>query len=164
MTVHAIENDGIQDLYRDLILDHARTPRHFGRLDDATHTAQGINPLCGDKLALYLRVDEAGTIAASTFEGSGCAISVASASLLTETVTGMPIDQAEAIFRSITGRLTAAPGNSNTEYEGALRQPADKLRALDGVREFPSRVKCATLAWHALHSALSSDAVPATTE
>lgn len=164
MTVHALKNDDIQDLYRELILDHARTPRHFGRLDDATHTAQGINPLCGDKLALYLRVDEEGTIAASTFEGSGCAISVASASLLTETVTGLPIDQAEAIFRSVTDRLTATTRSPDTEFEGTLRQPADKLRALDGVREFPSRVKCATLAWHALHSALSSDAKPATTE
>ncbi len=166
MTVHAIENDDIQDLYRELILDHARTPRHFGRLDDATHTAQGINPLCGDKLALYLRVDEDGTVAASTFEGSGCAISVASASLLTETVTGLPIDQAEAIFRSVTGRLTATTKSpdTDTKIEGALRQRMDKLRALDGVREFPSRVKCATLAWHALHSALDSDSKPATTE
>jgi nitrogen fixation NifU-like protein len=164
MTVRAIENDDIQDLYRELILDHARTPRHFGRLDDATHTAQGINPLCGDKLAVYLRVDEEGTVAASTFEGSGCAISVASASLLTETVTGLPVDQAEDIFRSITGRLTATTKGPDAEIEGALRQRMDKLRALDGVREFPSRVKCATLAWHALHSALDSDSKPATTE
>ena len=164
MSAHVIENDDIQDLYRELILDHARAPRHFGRLDDATHEAQGINPLCGDKLALYLRVDGDGTIAASTFEGSGCAISVASASLLTETVTGLPIDKAEALFKSITGRLTATTGSPDTEFEGVLLQRVDKLHALDGVREFPSRVKCATLAWHALHSALASDTKPATTE
>lgn len=164
MSVHAIEKDNIQDLYRELILDHARAPRHFGRLEGATHTAQGINPLCGDKLALYLHVDDDGTIAASTFEGSGCAISVASASLLTETVTGLPIEQAEVIFKSVTDRLTATTSTSGTEIEGPVRQRMSKLRALDGVREFPSRVKCATLAWHALHSALGGDAKPATTE
>ena len=164
MSLHALENDDIQDLYRELILDHARTPRHFGRLDDATHSAQGINPLCGDKLALYLRVAEDGIIAASTFEGSGCAISVASASLLTETVLGMPVEQAEAVFKSVTDRLTATTISPDTETDAALRERVAKLRALDGVREFPSRVKCATLAWHALHSALDSDAKPATTE
>lgn len=164
MSVHAIERDNIQDLYRELILDHARAPRHFGRLDGATHTAQGINPLCGDKLALYLHVDDDGTIAASTFEGSGCAISVASASLLTETVTGLPIEQAEDIFKSVTDRLTATASSPGPQIGDSLRQRMSKLRALDGVREFPSRVKCATLAWHALHSALGSDAKPATTE
>ena len=164
MNVHALESDDIQDLYRELILDHARTPRHFGRLDDATHSAQGINPLCGDKLTLYLRVDDDGTIAASTFEGSGCAISIASASLLSETVTGLPVEQAEAVFKSVTDRLTATTIHPDTEIEVALRGRVAKLRALDGVREFPSRVKCATLAWHALHAALDSDAGPATTE
>ncbi|MBT8068475.1 MAG: SUF system NifU family Fe-S cluster assembly protein [Gammaproteobacteria bacterium] len=164
MNLHALENDDIQDLYRELILDHARTPRHFGRLDDATHSAQGINPLCGDKLSLYLRVDDDGTIAASTFEGSGCAISIASASLLTETVLGLPVDQAEAAFKSVTARLTATTINPDTEIDAALQARVAKLRALDGVREFPSRVKCATLAWHALHSALGGDAKTATTE
>ena len=164
MNLHALENDDIQDLYRELILDHARTPRHFGRLDDATHSAQGINPLCGDKLSLYLRVDDDGTIAASTFEGSGCAISMAAASLLTETVEGLPVDQAEAVFKSVTARLTATTINPDTEIDAALQARVAKLRALDGVREFPSRVKCATLAWHALHSALGGDAKTATTE
>lgn len=164
MSVHVIEKDDIQDLYRELILDHARTPRHFGRLDDATHTAQGINPLCGDKLSLYLRVDEAGTIAESAFEGSGCAISVASASLLTEIVTGLSIDQAEDVFASITGRLTAANDVSASELDGLLGKRTEKLRALDGVREFPSRVKCATLGWHALNAALGGGERTATTE
>jgi nitrogen fixation NifU-like protein len=148
----------MRDLYRELILDHSRNPRHFGRLDDATHSADGINPLCGDKLKLYLRVSEEGRIESSSFEGSGCAISVASASLMTDTVTGLPVDQAETWFEEITQRLTsdASTSNSNPDLE--------KLRALDGVRAYPARVKCATLAWHALHSALENDTTPATTE
>jgi nitrogen fixation NifU-like protein len=148
----------MQDLYRELILDHSRNPRHFGRLSDATHTADGINPLCGDKLKLYLRVDDQGRIESSSFEGSGCAISVASASLMTDTVTGLPIDQAESCFEEITSRLTS--GASASSFDASL----DKLRALDGVRAYPSRVKCATLAWHALHSALENESTPATTE
>ena len=150
--------DDMQDLYRELILDHSRNPRHFGRLSDATHTAAGINPLCGDKLKLYLRVDAKGRIESSSFEGSGCAISVASASLMTDTVTGLPVDQAETCFEEITRRLTSDEPASNSE------PGLDKLRALDGVRGFPARVKCATLAWHALHSALENDTTPATTE
>jgi nitrogen fixation NifU-like protein len=150
--------DDMQDLYRELILDHSRNPRHFGRLSDATHTADGINPLCGDKLKLYLRVDAKGRIESSSFEGSGCAISVASASLMTDTVTGLPIDQAETCFEEITQRLTS---NEAASYSVS---GLDNLRALDGVRGFPARVKCATLAWHALHSALENDTTPATTE
>jgi len=150
--------DNLQDLYRDLILDHSRNPRHFGRLSDATHTADGINPLCGDKLRLYLRVDEQGRIESSSFEGSGCAISVASASLMTDTVTGLPVDQAESWFEEITQRLTSDAGASGP------KTGLDKLRALDGVRAHPARVKCATLAWHALHSALGNESTPATTE
>ncbi len=144
----------MQDLYRELILDHSRSPRHFGRLDDATHTADGINPLCGDKLKLYLRVHD-GRIESSSFEGSGCAISVASASLMTDAVTGLPVGDAETCFEAVTTRLT----------KGDDAPPCDdKLHALDGVREFPMRVKCATLAWHALHAALNNDTAPATTE
>ncbi len=150
--------DNMQDLYRELILDHSRNPRHFGRLSDATHTADGINPLCGDKLKLYLRIDGEGRIESSSFEGSGCAISVASASLMTDTVTGLPVDQAEICFEEITQRLTSDKA-ANKSTSGP-----DKLRALDGVRAYPSRIKCATLAWHALHSALENETAPATTE
>lgn len=151
-------SNDMQDLYRELILDHSRSPRHFGRMANATHTADGINPLCGDKLKLYLRVNETGEIESSSFEGSGCAISVASASLMTDAVTGLPVEQAEACVDAITGRLT---NGESIEVPGA---DLEKLKALDGVREYPSRVKCATLAWHALHSALESDSTPATTE
>ena len=138
-------NDDVRDLYRDLILDHARNPRHFGKLPHTTHSAEGINPLCGDKLRLYLDVDADATIRHVAFEGSGCAISVASASLLTDTAIGLRADEAMAFFE-------------------ADKVDLGKLRALSGVREFPSRVKCATLAWHALKSALRQDEAPATTE
>lgn len=148
----------MQDLYRELVLDHSRNPRHFGRLDDATHTADGINPLCGDKLKLYLRVNEAGNIESSSFEGSGCAISVASASLMTEAVTGLPVQEAENCVSAVRKRLTSG------ELGADLTDNLEKLKALDGVRAYPSRVKCATLAWHALRSALNNATTPATTE
>jgi len=149
--------DDLRELYRELILDHARSPRHFGRLENATHEAAGINPLCGDKLRLYLQVDADNCIEDTSFEGTGCAISVASASLLTDTIIGQPVDKAEAYFETITRRLTdGEPAD--------LDEKLEKLRALDGVKEFPSRVKCATLAWHALHSALNHQEEPATTE
>ena len=148
----------MQNLYREVILDHSRNPRHFGRLSDATHTADGINPLCGDKLRLYLRVDDQGRIESSSFEGSGCAISVASASLMTDTVTGLPVEQAESCYEELTQRLT------RDRVASASDSSLDKLRALDGVRAYPSRVKCATLAWQVLHAALKNDRSPASTE
>ncbi len=145
----------LRDLYRELILDHSRKPRHFGRLTDATHTADGINPLCGDKLRLYLRIED-GRIESSSFEGTGCAISVASASLMTDAIEGLPVESAESYFAAVTDRLTGGTAR--------LDNGLDKLAALDGVREYPSRVKCATLAWHALHAALTDAPTPATTE
>lgn len=146
----------LRELYRELILDHARNPRHFGRLDSVTHTAEGINPLCGDKLTLYLHVD-GDTIDAASFEGSGCAISMASASLMTDLVNGRSVGDAHRWYRNVTERLT---GRGEPDPEPTL----ERLRALEGVREFPSRVKCATLAWHALHSALESGSEPVSTE
>ncbi len=150
----------LRDLYRELILDHAKSPRHFGKLDGATHWAEGINPLCGDKLKLFLRVDDKQTIDSASFEGSGCAISVASASLLTDLVIGMDVATALNTFDAVTTRLTGR--GADIDIAGGLK--AEKLRALDGVREFPSRVKCATLAWHALNSAINNRSTPATTE
>lgn len=152
-------HDDVRELYRELILDHARSPRHFGKLAHTTHSAEGINPLCGDKLKLYLDVADDDTIRDVAFEGSGCAISVASASLLTDMIVGLDADQAIRYFEAVTAQLTSDesdPGHSPVDL--------GKLRALEGVREFPSRVKCATLAWHALHSALRQDTAPATTE
>jgi nitrogen fixation NifU-like protein len=156
--IAAANNDDVRDLYRDLILDHARNPRHFGRLPHTTHSAEGINPLCGDKLRLYLDVDADATIRHVAFEGSGCAISVASASLLTDTVIGLRADEAMAFFDAVTAQL------AGSESQDAGKVDLGKLRALSGVREFPTRVKCATLAWHALKSALRQDKMPATTE
>jgi nitrogen fixation NifU-like protein len=153
----AVKNDEMRDLYRELILDHARKPRNFRRLEQATHTAEGINPLCGDKLRLYLIVNDAETLADVGFEGSGCAISMASASLMTETVTEMTVADAEACCNVVTSRLTG-DATASTAFD------LSKLRALDGVREHPSRVKCATLAWHALRAALNQSQATATTE
>jgi nitrogen fixation NifU-like protein len=149
--------DDIRTLYRETVLEHSRNPRHFGRLADATHTADGINPLCGDKLKLYVRVDDAGRIDASYFEGSGCAISMASASLMTDAMTGLPVDLAEACVTEMTARLQ----DGNTERP---RTELAELAALDGVRQYPGRVKCATLAWRALEAALHRESSPATTE
>ena len=148
----------MQQLYRDLILDHSRSPRHFGCLDDATHVADGINPLCGDKLRLYLRVDGNGSIADSSFEGSGCAISVASASMLTDVVIGETVATADRWVEEITSML------DGSTTEGTLSPGLESFAALQGVREFPGRVKCATLSWHALDAALNRQAAPASTE
>ncbi len=154
------QGEDLRDLYRELILDHARNPRHFHKLDAATHSAEGINPLCGDKLHLYVNVDDNDVIAEAAFEGSGCAISVASASLLTDLVTGLSKQQALDCFAEITGRLTSP----DTHEPRDIGVNLDKLRALDGVRDYPSRVKCATLAWHALNSAIHEQQEPVSTE
>jgi nitrogen fixation NifU-like protein len=152
-------SDELRDLYRELILDHARRPRHFGSLGKSTHEAEGINPLCGDKLKLYLEVDGNGAINDIAFEGSGCAISVASASLLTDTVLGLQAAEAIRYFDAVTASLSG-----KSEQSDSADLDLGKLRALGGVRDYPSRVKCATLAWHALRSALQDDGSPATTE
>jgi len=155
--------DDLRDLYRELILDHAKKPRHFGKLADATHVAEGINPLCGDKLQMYFSVDADNKISDARFEGSGCAISVASASLLTETVIGLDTERALQFFAAMVRRLSGQP---DEETGSGVVEDIDlgKLRALEGVKEYPSRVKCATLAWHALNSALRDIRQPVSTE
>jgi len=140
-------------------LDHARSPRHFGKLEDASHQAEGINPLCGDKLKLYFRIDTQNKIEAATFEGSGCAISVASASLMTDTVIGLTTQRALQFFSSVTAALTGAVSDNS-----AAKPELGKLQALAGVKEFPSRVKCATLAWHALNAAINDSNQSVSTE
>jgi nitrogen fixation NifU-like protein len=153
MSVASTSPEELQALYRELILDHARSPRNFGKLEDATHQAEGINPLCGDKLKLYIDIND-DRVSRVRFEGSGCAISVASASLLTEAVIGMTTAESIQQFNVVVDTLT---GNASSADLG-------KLTALLGVREFPSRVKCATLAWHALSAAINEAQQPATTE
>lgn len=144
----------LTDLYRDVIVDHNRRPRNFRKLPDASRTLEGSNPLCGDKLTLYLKLDGE-RISDLSFEGSGCAISVASASLMTEQLKGKTRREAERLFKRVHAMLTGAE-------EG---EALGKLAALCGVREYPSRVKCATLCWHTLKSALEgATARPVSTE
>lgn len=145
----------LRELYQQVILDHNRKPRNFRRLEDANRTAEGYNPLCGDQITLYLRVDD-GVIKDAAFQGKGCAISKASASLMTTSVIGKPESEATALFNRVHAMLT-------TESDGAAEE-LGKLAVFAGVREFPSRIKCATLAWHTLQAALGRAAQPVTTE
>ena len=145
----------LRELYQEVILDHYRRPRNFHRLEGASRTAEGYNPLCGDRLTLYLKLRD-GVIEEASFQGEGCAISTASASLLTESVKGKTEAEAEALFRAFREFATGESTRPATEL--------GKLEVLAGVREFPARVKCATLAWHTLHAALAEAAGPVTTE
>ena len=140
------------DLYRKLVLAHARAPHNFGPLTTATHTAHGVNQLCGDKLSLYLEVDANGHIDAVRFEGTGCAISLASASMLTDAVKDLGLEDAEELQRLVVDMLEAPAGQDTDASDEALRP----LLVLSGVRQFPSRVKCATLAWQALQRAITN--------
>ena len=146
---------GFADLYREVILDHSRSPRNFGHLEGANREADGFNPLCGDRLKLLLRVEE-GTVRQASFVGDGCAISTASASLLTETLRGL--GETEALELADRFRRMAAGEIEPDESE------LGKLNALVGVRDYPMRVKCATLAWHALRAALQRSGEVARTE
>jgi nitrogen fixation protein NifU and related proteins len=144
----------LADLYRDVIVDHNRSPRNRGRLPAATHRAEGDNPLCGDRLRLDVELD-GDRIRDLRFEGSGCAISTASASLMSEAVKGRTRAEAAEIFDAVHRMLTGEAGD-------AAR--LGKLAALAGVREFPARVKCASLCWHTLNAALAGGGAPVTTE
>jgi nitrogen fixation NifU-like protein len=147
----------LRDLYQEVILDHGRRPRNFRVLADPDRRTEGYNPLCGDRLTLYLRLD-GDVIREVAFQGSGCAISTASASLLTETVVGKRTAEAEEIFRAFHALLTGAEHGEGTPVS------LGKLEVFSGVGEFPARVKCATLPWHTLHAALERREEPVTTE
>ncbi len=146
----------LRELYQEVILDHGRRPRNFHLLEHATHRAQGFNPLCGDELELTLEV-EGDTVKDAGFAGQGCAISTASASLMTGAVKGKSRDEVRALFERVHALLTA---------EGVEADPAalGKLAVFSGVREFPARVKCASLPWHTLQAALEGVGQPVTTE
>ena len=146
----------LKDLYRDVIVDHNRNPRNFGKLEGADAHADGHNPLCGDRLTVYVNLDGE-RIADTRFEGSGCAISVASASLLTEAVKGKSTTEVKALFEDVHALLTQHDASVDPARLG-------KLAALSGVRDFPARVKCASLCWHTLNAALDRVAAPVTTE
>lgn len=148
----------IKDLYQEVIIDHNRSPRNFGKLEDATQVAEGYNPLCGDKLNLYLKTED-DVITDVSFDGSGCAISVASASLMTDSLKGMTTEEAEQLFQNFHNLIMEEQNPDNDEM-----QKLGKLAALAGVKEYPARVKCATLCWHTLNSAMQGDTCAATTE
>jgi nitrogen fixation NifU-like protein len=136
----------LQELYGDMILDHNRRPRNFGPLPDRSHSARGDNPLCGDRVTVNLRLAD-GRIEGISFEGVGCAISTASASMMTEALRGRTVEEAQQVFARFHRLLTGEPDE---------HADLGKLEAFAGVREYPMRVKCATLAWHALQAALAS--------
>ncbi|MFO1377788.1 MAG: SUF system NifU family Fe-S cluster assembly protein [Steroidobacteraceae bacterium] len=145
----------LADLYRDVIVDHNRNPRNFGRLPHPSHSAEGNNPLCGDQLTLTVTMD-GDVVRDVRFDGHGCAISTASASLMTETIKGMKRAEVDALFARVHDMLTHSEATPDTSL--------GKLAALAGVREFPSRVKCASLCWHTLNAALGHDHAPVSTE
>jgi nitrogen fixation NifU-like protein len=145
----------IKDLYQEVIVDHNRNPRNFGKLDDANKTLEGFNPLCGDKLTLYLKTRD-DQIEDISFDGSGCAISVASASLMTDLMKGKTLKEAESLFNKFHHLITSDEELDITDL--------GKLAALAGVRDYPARVKCASLCWHTLHSAIQGDQAPVSTE
>lgn len=144
------------DLYRDVIVDHNKSPRNFGALDDPDHRAEGFNPLCGDALTVYLNIDGE-RITDARFEGQGCAISVASASLMTEKLKGMKVTDTRDLFTKVHNMLTSDASDAEPAELG-------KLAALQGVRAYPSRVKCASLCWHTVIAALDKQATPVSTE
>jgi nitrogen fixation protein NifU and related proteins len=145
----------LQDLYQEVILDHNRRPRNF-RVIEEGRSAEGFNPLCGDRVTVYLKVDDNGVITDVSFQGSGCAISKASASLMTESVKGKTVEDAEALFERFQQMITA-PAETPIDNLG-------KLTVLAGVRQFPVRVKCASLAWHTMRSAMDARADVVSTE
>lgn len=149
----------LRDLYQEVILDHSKRPRNFGTLPQANYRADGHNPLCGDKVTVFLALDN-GRVADVRFEGSGCAISTASASLMTEAIKG----KTEAELRAMFNRFHVAMTEDDDAKAAATLEELDKLAVLAGVRAFPIRVKCATLPWHTLIAALDHVDAPVKTE
>ncbi|HXS07969.1 MAG TPA: SUF system NifU family Fe-S cluster assembly protein [Rhizomicrobium sp.] len=138
----------LRELYQEVILDHSRHPRHFGALDNATHKAEGYNPLCGDRVTVMLALDEAGRVADIKFQGKGCAISQASASMMTELLAGRTVEEAEKLMH---GFLHLVKGEAAEDLSPDDREHLD---VMSGISEFPMRVKCATLAWHTFKNAV----------
>ncbi|HTK79117.1 MAG TPA: SUF system NifU family Fe-S cluster assembly protein [Rhizomicrobium sp.] len=141
-------DQSLRELYQEVILDHSRHPRHFGALADATHSGEGYNPLCGDRVKIYLLVDGDNRIADIGFEGKGCAISQASASLMTDMLIGRTVDEAEELMGGFVHLVKGESAN------GLAEEDRERLDVMAGVSAFPMRVKCATLAWHTMKSAL----------
>lgn len=144
----------IRELYQEMILDHNRNPRNFRVIDPCTHHAEGYNPLCGDQIEVYVNIEN-GIITDVSFQGDGCAISTASSSMMTDAIKGKTVEEADALFNLFHDAVM---------LDGEDSDGLGKLRVLTGVREYPARVKCATLAWHAMHSAIHEKDEVAKTE
>ncbi len=149
--------DEMRNLYQEVIFDHNRNPRNFHVMKNANRVVDGYNPLCGDRLTLYLSIDDDDMIKDASFQGEGCAISTASVSLMTEMIKGKTIEQAEQLFEQFHSITTSHDDEIKLEELG-------KLAVLAGVREYPSRVKCATLPWHTMNAAVKNEATSVTTE
>ena len=145
----------LSELYQQVILDHNKKPRNFRKMEDATNSAEGHNPLCGDQLTVYLDLEN-GSVEDVSFEGSGCAISKASASMMTQAVKGKSKEQAEELFKEFHSMVTGELDEENTENH------LGNLRIFAGVRDFPVRVKCASLPWHTMHAALNKKQIVST--
>jgi nitrogen fixation NifU-like protein len=148
----------LRELYQDIILDHGRHPRNFRAMEQPTHFAHGHNPLCGDRVTIFLKLDDE-KVSDVSFEGRGCAISTASSSLMTEVLKGKTLAEAEALFATFHAKVTGAAAPDMPE---SLEDDLDRLEPLTGVKTFPTRVKCATLAWHAFEAAVKSGGIGAT--
>ncbi len=148
-------SDDLRSLYQEVILDHYRNPRHFGALDGRVRRVEGYNPLCGDQVTIYVRTDGE-RIEEIAFEGEGCAISTASASMMAEATSGLTVAETERL-QELFHELLTGDGEEENEGDGLLDGELGQLEVLRGVRAYPMRVKCATLAWHALKAALAGD-------
>lgn len=144
--------DDLRELYQEVILDHGKHPRNFRHPGDANRQANGYNPLCGDQLTVYLKRDDAGVIRDAAFEGKGCAISTASASMMTELLRGKTEAEIKALFEAFHHLCTEGDDRA---IAPELEDDVERLRVLSGVRQFPMRVKCATLPWHTMNAALA---------
>jgi nitrogen fixation NifU-like protein len=145
-------DNALRELYQEVILDHSRHPRHYGPMDHASHKAEGYNPLCGDKVTVYLKLDADGRVGDIGFEGKGCAISQASASMMTDMLKGRTGEEAEKLMR---GFLHLVKGEDASDLPEDDRE---RLEVMGGISEFPMRVKCATLAWHTYKNAVEEGA------
>ena len=141
----------LKQLYQDIILEHGKSPRNLGKCEGYSHEAKGYNPLCGDKVHVYLKLDREKKVDGLTFEGDGCAISLASASIMTELVKGKSFDEAKEIMNAFLDMITKT---SKIQSNHLDEDQKTKLMSLSGVKQFPMRVKCATLSWHTLNSAI----------
>ena len=142
----------LRELYQEVILDHGRSPRHFGLLPDASHEAHGHNPLCGDQVHLFLKVDGDGRVADVAFDGKGCAISMASTSIMTDLILGKEVGEARALASAFYQLAKGQPADTN-----ASQDDMDRLEVMSGVSQYPMRVKCATLGWHTFEAALDEN-------